>query len=168
MKNIIKLKLISFLSFLIFVISACGPLRTVLSNDGLTLAIDKVQGNRCTTDQGSIVLYAWQTIRDISEEMGLRKNWPPKEEILVCIVEDRPYVVCGSAVLAGCSWSNDVRVAVYWYASKTSDWRYTLVHEIIGALTLQDVLDLPLPETKMIVSENYKALTKAVNESAFN
>lgn len=62
----------------------------------------------------------------------------------VCVVEARPYVMCGGNPLAGCSYGSTVFVAKVWADPRTDaqvmpgyDWRKTLLYELLGALAMR-------------------------------
>jgi len=65
--------------------------------------------------------------------------------ISVCVVENRPFVMCGGNPLAGCSYNGPVFVSTLWADPRVADtqvpqgydWRKTLLHELLGTLAMR-------------------------------
>jgi len=90
----------------------------------------------------------------------------PRGEIRVCAVDSLPGVACASVGLAGCVLTTKPPwiVLVTTRPPNGGDWYSLLLHELIGALVLDGVLDLPRTEAEFIRSDQYKALLRGARE----
>jgi hypothetical protein len=149
---------------------ACGYRYTTIG-ESLRLNTLKAGGNRCSVRAGPTVRAAWAALKHHSQRLGMQTRWPPPKPVAVCVVEMTPYVACANwpKPKAGCAWPMQVYVAMQWAPPPHHDrldrsysWQATLVHELIGALTLQGVLSLPLPEPAMVSDPRYSKLKTAV------
>lgn len=77
--------------------------------------------------------------------------------ISVCVVENRPFVMCTGNPLAGCSYNGPVFVAILWsnplvkdsQVAHGYDWRATLLYELLGTLAMRGgLVDTPAGQGK--------------------
>ena len=154
------------------VVVGCSTYYTIGNN--VQVRYGSWRGNHCAADRGPQISEIIALIHDKASELSIVRQWPPKK-LDICLVDRSPFAVCGSVVLGGCAWPD--RVFVPLSLAETLDsaklrknyvWQNQLAHEIVGALTLQGVLILPLPESALVQSAGYKAILEYVRENIEN
>lgn len=97
-------------------------------------------GCRCAGREGEVDA-VFMAVDDALQGDATPHRWG-SGPITVCLVESRPYVVCGGYALAGCSYIDRVFVSSVYDVSDGGvpqgyDWRRTMVHEFIGLLAMR-------------------------------